>query len=263
MSQPAGSSPGTAAPKKKGSSSAAAWGALGFVFCLLCVMPPALWFVDRLGPRRSADHRNHNSGNNAASHEIVIEAPMPPMAGAGTAVRPLASVRSSRRASCPVVPLSHHPPAYTHAHSSAGGARRSTNNHRLSSNRQRTVSHNNHRLTSNRQLSHSQHYHRSHRTYGRRPTVVPIPNYVRAAVAAAASPQAPRAVPAPQNTKHDRASISDDEGMCVACMDEVRSVMLQPCGHLCLCTVCSAHPTITRCPLCRCPIGHRVQLSYQ
>ena len=44
----------------------------------------------------------------------------------------------------------------------------------------------------------------------------------------------------------------DDESMCVVCLDEVRAMVVVPCGHRCLCFSCGKQPP-AQCPLCRGP----------
>ena len=45
---------------------------------------------------------------------------------------------------------------------------------------------------------------------------------------------------------------TDDETMCVVCLDDVRAMVVVPCGHRCLCASCGAKPP-AQCPLCRGP----------
>jgi len=43
----------------------------------------------------------------------------------------------------------------------------------------------------------------------------------------------------------------DDGGVCTVCLGEIHTVLLQPCGHLCLCAHCFEQIREKRCPLCR------------
>ena len=53
--------------------------------------------------------------------------------------------------------------------------------------------------------------------------------------------------------------LDEDEHNCCVCFDVKRSVLIQPCGHLCLCQDCSHTVTVTNeCPLCRGPIASLV-----
>ena len=46
----------------------------------------------------------------------------------------------------------------------------------------------------------------------------------------------------------------DDKNNCVVCMERLKSVMLYPCLHLCLCAKCGIRLT-DNCPICRCNIS--------
>lgn len=45
---------------------------------------------------------------------------------------------------------------------------------------------------------------------------------------------------------------------CVVCLDKQKTILLQPCNHLCLCENCEA--TMTTCPLCRQRIERKVKV---
>lgn len=47
---------------------------------------------------------------------------------------------------------------------------------------------------------------------------------------------------------------------CVICYDNDRSIGLLPCGHLCICGVCSG--SITKCPMCRVKVKGVVNIKY-
>jgi len=51
----------------------------------------------------------------------------------------------------------------------------------------------------------------------------------------------------------DELSNLKDLFICIECMDEPRSSLLQPCGHLALCSTCAA--TVNRCPICRAAVA--------
>lgn len=44
--------------------------------------------------------------------------------------------------------------------------------------------------------------------------------------------------------------ITDDTDLCVICLDRARTHAMYPCGHKCLCELCST-ASIKQCPLCR------------
>ena len=51
---------------------------------------------------------------------------------------------------------------------------------------------------------------------------------------------------------------NDDSKLCSVCLDQDKSIMLEPCRHVCLCQECA--PRVTSCPICRCTPTRRVQL---
>ena len=51
---------------------------------------------------------------------------------------------------------------------------------------------------------------------------------------------------------------NDDSKLCSVCLDQDKSVMLEPCRHVCLCQECA--PMQTSCPICRVTPTNRVQL---
>ena len=51
---------------------------------------------------------------------------------------------------------------------------------------------------------------------------------------------------------------NDDSKLCSVCLDQEKSIMLEPCRHVCLCQECA--PRVTNCPICRCTPTNRVQL---
>ena len=50
-----------------------------------------------------------------------------------------------------------------------------------------------------------------------------------------------------------KSHLSRDDALCTICMEETVSVVLVPCGHLCLCeSCCGRHITSSQqCPICR------------
>lgn len=50
----------------------------------------------------------------------------------------------------------------------------------------------------------------------------------------------------------------DESKLCIVCLDEEKSVMLEPCRHVCLCVKCEA--AVELCPLCRAKPTSRVRL---
>lgn len=58
-----------------------------------------------------------------------------------------------------------------------------------------------------------------------------------------------------------------DKQMCVACLSNIKSILLLPCRHLCLCPPCAQQFTVDRlhdglCPLCRTPIGSTTEVFW-
>jgi hypothetical protein len=64
----------------------------------------------------------------------------------------------------------------------------------------------------------------------------------------------------------ERLKISDDEGNelgeCVICMHNVKDIILQPCGHCCMCKMCydKMQYRNQNCPMCRVPIRSTVTI---
>jgi hypothetical protein len=58
----------------------------------------------------------------------------------------------------------------------------------------------------------------------------------------------------------DRLSTEDERRMCVVCQEEIKSVLLMPCRHLCLCKECSRRNEISKCPLCREKISQKIDV---
>jgi chromosome segregation ATPase len=49
----------------------------------------------------------------------------------------------------------------------------------------------------------------------------------------------------------------EERSTCVVCQCEAKTVLLQPCLHLCLCIKCSASPKLKDCPICRAAIDYK------
>jgi hypothetical protein len=47
----------------------------------------------------------------------------------------------------------------------------------------------------------------------------------------------------------------DDRILCVVCQDAERAVILEPCGHVCMCMACATKQQTNGCPTCRAAIG--------
>jgi hypothetical protein len=45
---------------------------------------------------------------------------------------------------------------------------------------------------------------------------------------------------------------------CVICLTNQRSLLFTPCNHLCTCSTCGIHNSITNCPICRVVIVNRM-----
>ena len=45
-------------------------------------------------------------------------------------------------------------------------------------------------------------------------------------------------------------NINDPNFLCCICYENTRNVVLSPCNHLCVCSNCSRHDLLRRCPLC-------------
>lgn len=51
-----------------------------------------------------------------------------------------------------------------------------------------------------------------------------------------------------------------EERLCIVCEDGLKSILLMPCRHLCMCRSCSSHPEIKKCPICRQDITNKVEV---
>ena len=51
-----------------------------------------------------------------------------------------------------------------------------------------------------------------------------------------------------------------EERMCVICMANPKSIVLLPCGHMCICLNCSGVPSLRNCPMCRADVASRQQI---
>jgi Zinc finger, C3HC4 type (RING finger) len=49
----------------------------------------------------------------------------------------------------------------------------------------------------------------------------------------------------------------EERSTCVVCQCEAKTVLLQPCLHLCLCIKCSTSPKLKDCPICRAAIEYK------
>jgi chromosome segregation ATPase len=49
----------------------------------------------------------------------------------------------------------------------------------------------------------------------------------------------------------------EERSTCVVCQCEAKTVLLQPCLHLCLCIKCSTSPKLKDCPICRAAIDYK------
>jgi len=52
----------------------------------------------------------------------------------------------------------------------------------------------------------------------------------------------------------------EEKRSCVICQVEVKSVLLMPCRHLCICKECSERDELQKCPLCRISIVERIHV---
>ncbi|GMH51842.1 hypothetical protein TrRE_jg3558 [Triparma retinervis] len=52
----------------------------------------------------------------------------------------------------------------------------------------------------------------------------------------------------------------EEKRMCVVCQTEVKSVLLMPCRHMCLCKDCSRNNAMDKCPLCRVKITQKIDV---
>jgi len=58
--------------------------------------------------------------------------------------------------------------------------------------------------------------------------------------------------------KEEKSIYYDD--LCVVCMDAKRDMVCLPCGHVCLCSVCS---TLSKsCPICRCEVSQTLKVFF-
>jgi hypothetical protein len=60
--------------------------------------------------------------------------------------------------------------------------------------------------------------------------------------------------------RRQRKTISriEESGLCVACWERPRDVLMMPCKHLCLCSVCARR--VSACPLCRATTKKKIQI---
>jgi len=58
--------------------------------------------------------------------------------------------------------------------------------------------------------------------------------------------------------------VAPDLGMCVICLEEPKTHVFVPCGHVCACKSCSsqAMKTNTSCPICRGAVSQSIQLYF-
>jgi len=42
-----------------------------------------------------------------------------------------------------------------------------------------------------------------------------------------------------------------NQSLCIICMENIKSTVLLPCKHLCVCEECSLNPQLVACPICR------------
>jgi len=71
----------------------------------------------------------------------------------------------------------------------------------------------------------------------------PVPALVPAPISASVTAAAPAPAPVPGE--------DGDSKECVVCLEGVKSHVVVPCGHLCLCDTCSQKFQKGNCPLCR------------
>jgi protein neuralized len=77
-------------------------------------------------------------------------------------------------------------------------------------------------------------------------------------------PAPPTAPPPPAPPPPASQALCDDieflASRCVVCLHAPLEIMLQPCGHFCLCAACAVQLRRPQCPMCRGPIldRHRV-----
>jgi chromosome segregation ATPase len=79
---------------------------------------------------------------------------------------------------------------------------------------------------------------------------------VAVAAAAAATTQL-QAVQAQLTAATAQLDELEERSTCVVCQCEAKTVLLQPCLHLCLCTKCSTSPKLKDCPICRATIDYK------
>jgi len=62
-----------------------------------------------------------------------------------------------------------------------------------------------------------------------------------------------------EREKEKEMSSSDDK-RCVYCLEEKATIAIIPCGHLCLCSTCSAKNPFKQCPMCRGEIINTIKI---
>ena len=60
--------------------------------------------------------------------------------------------------------------------------------------------------------------------------------------------------------ERERKESSSEGSTCCICKDELKTILLLPCRHLCLCENCSRLPVVSNCPVCRTTITERLQV---
>ena len=84
----------------------------------------------------------------------------------------------------------------------------------------------------------------------------PYQNSQRAAVEARMRDQTPISVPPP---RIEPTSISESNE-CIVCYSFARTMVMMPCRHLCLCSNCGNHESMTKCPICCATIEERINV---
>ena len=58
----------------------------------------------------------------------------------------------------------------------------------------------------------------------------------------------------------DSSNDAEQNDLCVVCLDSRCTHAFVPCGHLCICSTCAIQTDLQKCPICRVPSQHVMQI---
>ncbi len=53
--------------------------------------------------------------------------------------------------------------------------------------------------------------------------------------------------------------LDESDAECIICLTDIRSIILLPCKHICICVACKK--SISKCPICRARIGSYLRFT--